>query len=292
MANRFLGYNIALVITFLLLGAATALLFVAAGNLTVTNTATTNATIVANNKTAQGALYGAAVSAIIATLILLAMAIYFWATSSRRDVELVTLTSQAAIEAAQLGWIYYFALFLSWILTLVAIGVGIYGITFIDNSTNNTGGSTAKSMAIIGIVLAILGFFGLLYLIYETWAYNRYIGNPTVVSKESIEGPVALRTNDKTFNGEVHIKGSVHAAPVYYDVGDGKVLTKNAADISINNTILYTNGVASAADEKKLVNINQPQMNQNNLRRQRERERELRLRREQEKLRVNANEVQ
>ena len=248
MAYSFIGYNIALVVTFLLLAAATALLFIAPTYLTVTNSATTNATIVANNKTAQGALYGAAASALIAVLILFTFFFFYFRFTV---VDVVTLTTPDLVEGAKFGWRYYIALLFAWILTIVIVGLGIYGISYIDTSTNNTGGSTARSLAIIGVVLGILSFFLLLYMVYETWAYNRYLDTllvaPVVgVAADATIGPISLVTNpgnnNNTFTGEVRITGTKVKGPTFTLVNGVKQPVSENVNENVNEVIHFKNG--------------------------------------------------
>jgi hypothetical protein len=248
MAYSFIGYNIALVVTFLLLAAATALLFIAPTYLTVTNSATTNATIVANNKTAQGALYGAAVSALIAVLILF---VFFFFYFRFTVVDVVTLNTPVLVEGAKFGWGYYIALLFAWILTIVIVGLGIYGISYIDTSTNNTGGSTARSLAIIGVVLGILSFFLILYMVYETWAYNRYLDTllvePVVgVAADARIGPISLVTNpgnnNNTFTGEVRITGTKIKGPTFTMVNGVKQPVSDNTTENVSEVIHFKDG--------------------------------------------------
>jgi hypothetical protein len=243
MAYSFTGYYIAVVLALIMIIIATILVFFAASYLNTTNTATSNATVVANNQTARWWLFGAGIVGIIIAIILFFFIFYVY---SGTNIDILTLTTPVLVASAQFGWGYIIGFIILIIMLILMAAFAFIGVTYIDSSTNNQNGSSARTMAIIAGVIAFLSiiFIGIMW--WWIRGYNSYLEAlliaPTAVSKP--RGPSLAPYNFVSnpdslgdFEGTITVRGNIKERPNYVYI-DGKLVesdVQSTASIPIND---------------------------------------------------------
>lgn len=236
------GYHFLAIIALILLLLTAGLLGFAASNLTTTNNATSNATIVANNKTAQSFFYGGMVAAIITFIMLLVFYIITVVGVYRVDeTKLITIE---LVNAAQFSYWYYVILVIIGLFGFITAALAIVGVSYVDASNSNSGGSTARSYGIAAIFSAFISAILIFIMIWPIYSFNRSLvifagqqGAVGVVPVNKEEGVFNIANNpnsNKIFSGTIKISGKVTGAPVYANV----------------NGVLVASNVASTGEEK------------------------------------------
>lgn len=161
----FMGIGISIGLIFLLLIIATILLFLAPQWLKTTATDTVTKTIADNNVKASSYIYASAIILLI-SLVLYVVFTYF---SYRKNDNLL---SADAIDMQMYGWGTFILLFILFLMLIAAVVLAFIGYSFIDASTINSGGETARVLTLIGAIMAAVTLFPLFYILYKMIVYN------------------------------------------------------------------------------------------------------------------------
>lgn len=213
-------YYLGLGLAYLLIILATILIFFAPSYLQTTNTASTSSAVVANNKTATSYFYGAGVAGIIAFLILLFITFY---TLYYRTTDYKLITTPEDVVKYQYGWGTYIGIIFIIIILILMIVLIILGISYIDGSTANNGGSSARGFAWGSVVVGALALIPIFIMWWRLYTYNQFLKSlvkKMVVDKpkDSVEGLYSFIKNPNNMNefeGTIKLNGYIKGKSAY-----------------------------------------------------------------------------
>ena len=267
-------YHFAFAIILIMLVATTILYGIAASQLTTTNTATSSSAIVANNKTAQSLFYGGMVAGIVTIIILIIVYGYTLYSVSKTD-ELLLITKEL-ITTAQFSTIYYIFYIFIFILILFVAGLGIAAISYIDSSTNNSGGSSARSYGIGAVIAAIISAFFVIFMALPIYWYNQRLSGllilPVVDMKprQKSLAPYTFVSNPDAigdFEGTITVAGNIKERPNYTYIDGQLVESDSQSTVSIPINDIYHVGKNSVPGQVLPVKRPITPVQQNQLRR-------------------------
>jgi hypothetical protein len=212
MDFSFTGIYVSISFIILMLIISAILFFIAGSYLETTNS---NTSISNNNKTAKFLLFGAG---IITSVLLFLYFIFIFI--------IYGITGRYGIGS-------YLLLIVSLILIMIAVVLAIIAIFYIDGSSVNINGGTARELAIAGAIITFITMIFVFYIIYKLYNYNTYLN--TVPTNEVIV-PTTPLLNAPLNKNVIENNGVRYYEDVLPEAGG--VMTTRRTYIDENNNII------------------------------------------------------